>query len=157
MKQFNIKKHLALISVAILLTFPVAHFSEDITLTFIANSVSTAYNILDPSKPIGKGILLDESGVPLYDYGYTDGVHIGIQRNPVIVSQQALKYWDKFQNGDEKSKTLFLNCSDWLVDNAVLYGNYTVWGYNFPWPSRNLTSPWISGMAQGQGIQVLVT
>jgi heparosan-N-sulfate-glucuronate 5-epimerase len=88
----------------------------------------------------------------LYDYGYTDGVHIGIQRNPVIVSQQALKYWDEIQNGDEKSEALFLNCSDWLVDNAVLYGNYTVWEYNFPWPSRNLTSPWISGMAQGQGI-----
>jgi hypothetical protein len=58
MKRFNIKKHLALISVAILLTFPVAHFSEDITLSFITNSVVTTRNILDPSKPIGKGILL---------------------------------------------------------------------------------------------------
>ena len=156
MKQFNIKKHLALISVAILLTFPVAHFSEDMTLTFVTNSVSAAYNILDPSKPIGKGILIDEAGVPLYDYGYTGGVYIGVQRNPVTVSQQAFHYWDEFQKGDERSKKLFLNCTDWLVDNAVLYDNYSVWEYNFPWPSRNLTPPWISGMAQGQGIQALV-
>jgi len=154
-KRFDIRKHLALILVAILLTFPVAHFSEDITLTFVTNSVYTAYNILDPAKPIGKGILIDEAGVPFYDYGYTCGVYIGIQRNPVIVSQQALKYWDEFQNGDEKSEILFLNCSDWLVDNAVQRDNCTVWEYKFPWPDRNQTPPWISGMAQGLGIQVL--
>jgi len=156
MKQFNIKKHLALILVAIVLTIPVAPFSYDMTLMFITKSVIMGYNILDPSKPIGKGILLDNAGVPMYDYGYTDGIYIGIQRNPVIISQQAFKYWNEFQDGDQKSKKLFLNCADWLVDNAVLRDNYTVWEYNFPFPDRNLTPPWISGMAQGQGIQVLV-
>ncbi|MDY6964340.1 MAG: D-glucuronyl C5-epimerase family protein [Halobacteriota archaeon] len=153
--QFNIKKHLAIILVAILLTFPVANFSGDLVLSFITVSIVNTRNILDPSKSIGEGILLDESGVPLYDYGYNGDVYIGIQRNPVTISQQAFYYWDEFQKGDERSKKLFLNCSDWLVDNAVFYGNYSVWEYNFPWPDRNLTPPWISGMAQGQGIQVL--
>lgn len=152
MKQFNMKKHFALILVAILLTIPISYLSYDMALTFITKSVILAYNIPDP----GKGILLDKAGMPMFDYGYTDGVYIGIQRNPVHVSQQAFKYWDEFQNGDEKSRELFLNCADWLVDNAVLRDNYTVWEYNFPWPDRNLTPPWISGMAQGLGIQVLV-
>ena len=49
-----------------------------------------------------------------------------------------------------------MNCSDWLLYNAVPYENHTVWEYNYPLPDRNLTPPWISGIAQGQGIQVLV-
>jgi len=153
MKQFfNIKKHLILILVAMMLTIPASYFLYDITLMLITKSVNLAYNRPEP----GKGIILDSAGVPMSDYGYTDGVYIGIQRNPVHISQQAFKYWDEFQNGDVRSKELFLNCANWLVDNAVLRDNYTVWEYRFPWPDRNLTPPWISGMAQGLGIQVLV-
>ena len=89
MKQFNLKVHLALILAAVLLTVPVAHFSDDSILRFITVSRINMHNILDPSKPMGEGIILDEAGVPLYDYGYKDGYYIGVQRNPTIISQQA--------------------------------------------------------------------
>ena len=147
-----VKKHLMLLLVAIILTIPVSYFGFNTTSDFIEKSVIIAYD-----KPgLGKEIVLDNSGVPMFDYGYVDGVYIGIQRNPVQVSHQASKYWDEIQSGDEQSRKLFLNCSDWLVDTAVHRNGYAVWEYNFPWPSRNLTPPWISGMAQGLGLQELI-
>ena len=62
----------------------------------------------------------------------------------------------KYQAGDENSKYLFLNDSNWLVENAIKKDNYTVWEYKFPWPMYNLSSSWVSAMAQGQAIQVLI-
>ena len=101
-------------------------------------------------------IILDNSGIPIVDYGYLDGICIGKQRNPVTISQTAIRYHDNYRkNRDNKSRELFLNCSNWLVDNALPYGNYKILEYKFPWPRYNLTPPWRSAMAQGQAIQVL--
>ena len=69
-----------------------------------------------------------------------------------------MKYLEKYyETKDEKYKELFLNCSDWLVENAKNKGNYSVWEYSsiIYYPNFTLYPPWVSGMAQGQGIQVL--
>lgn len=103
----------------------------------------------------GVRFLLDEKGVPIVDYGYVDGVYVGQQRNPVTVAKKALAYHQSFEDGDKRCKRLFLNCADWLVNNAVRHHDYAVLPYDFPWPMYNMTPPWRSAMAQGLALQVL--
>lgn len=100
--------------------------------------------------------ILDDLSVPIIDYGSVDGIFIGKQRNPVIISSAALSYFENYENGDESSSQLFLNCADWLVNNSVIYGNYSILEYEFPWLIYNMHPPWRSGMAHGMAIQALI-
>ena len=101
-------------------------------------------------------ITANESGIPTVDYGYVNGVFIGKQLNPVTITQKAIYYESEYQKGNESCKQLFLNNANYLVENAVRHDNYTSWQYNFPWPTYGIASPWVSAMAQGQGIVVLI-
>ena len=101
--------------------------------------------------------ITDISGVPIVNYSYVFGEYVGLQRNPVTISQCALdSHLDYKQTGDETQREILINNSNWLANNAVSRGNYSVLEYNFPWPEYNLTAPWLSAMAQGQAIQALV-
>ena len=106
-----------------------------------------------------KKIILDEKGVPYISYKWQKGNYVGeLRRNPVTISQYAMRYLKQYiETGDEKYKKLFLNCSDWLVENAEIKGNYSVWVYSskITYPNFTLEPPWVSGMAQGLGIEVL--
>jgi heparosan-N-sulfate-glucuronate 5-epimerase len=114
-------------------------------------------------------VTLDDDGVPINDYQYTEGVYIGKQRYPITIAQRALVCWDKddvyVQAGhyypfDDKPQGYdeqgFLNCAKWIVNNTTSHDDYVVWETNFPSEHYNLTAPWRSAMAQGQCIQVLV-
>jgi hypothetical protein len=100
--------------------------------------------------------MTDDAGVPLVDYGYIDGVYIGVQRNPVTIERKALQYYEAYEKGYEEDRQLFLNCADWLVNNSVQYKSCAVLEYEFPWSYGNMTPPWRSGMAQGMALQVLI-
>ena len=69
------------------------------------------------SPTSGIGIDLDEKGVPSY-------------RNPVTISQTAMSYYQQYQEGNKSARGFFLNCSDWLVENAAKRDNYSVWLYS---------------------------
>ena len=102
---------------------------------------------------------MDEKGVPYVYYKWQKGNYVEeLRRNPVTISQYAMEYLKQYiETGDEKYKKLFLNCSDWLVENAEIKGNYSVWVYSskITYPNFTLEPPWVSGMAQGLGIEVL--
>jgi heparosan-N-sulfate-glucuronate 5-epimerase len=96
--------------------------------------------------------LFDSEGVPLVNYGYP----IGVQYNPVTVSQCALANYHMYlATGNSSFRTTFLIQADWLVKNAAYKGNFSVWEYKFDWKTYVCISPWVSGMAQGQCISVL--
>lgn len=101
--------------------------------------------------------------------------------NAVYISMYALTYYDLlrkrpenhyflqyyyfepeiFQLPEAQYQTRFLSCADWLVKNLQMRQErggrrYGVWEYHFNWPPYNLKAPWVSGMAQGLGLQVLV-
>ena len=101
---------------------------------------------------------LDNDGIPSVYYGRTiDGKPIGFQSNPVTTALQANEFYDKYkENNDESSKTYFLNNADWLVDNAINKGYYSLLQYNFPLPIYNFKAPWFSAMANGLALQVLI-
>ena len=148
-RQRVVKKQIVLIVISVIVALLVCNCTEEMSEDLINSKIS--------GKVVGVKIVLDESGVPIVDYGKFGGKYIGKQRNPVAVSQKAFDYWDGYQNdGDERSKQRFLNCANWLVENAISHDNFSLFEYEFPLPQYNMTPPWRSGMAQGQGIQVLI-
>ena len=97
----------------------------------------------------------DPSGIPLLNYRG----RIGRQYNPIAIAQWGLGNYNSFsQSGDEKQQQKFLAASDWLRHHlkANAHGVW-VWNHYFDWEYRSrLKSPWYSGLAQGQGISLLV-
>lgn len=117
----------------------------------------------------GSKIYPDERGVPIVDYGFVSPkgesspaekvgyVYIGTQRNPLTVSTQGMTYYHQYLAGNNSAGELFLNCADWLVDNAALEYGVAVWEYDYPWPTYNNTPPFLSGMLQASAAKTLAT
>lgn len=75
--------------------------------------------VLIHQKPAN--ITLDNSSIPIVNYGKVSDINIGSQRNPVTIDHIARHYYDYFiKYHDEYSRKAFLNNSDWIVDNARL-------------------------------------
>lgn len=97
----------------------------------------------------------DASGVPRLDYHG----EIGLQYNPIAIAQYGLGNFNLFARGGDVSRRMkFLAASDWLVRNLEQNQfEVWVWNHHFDWEYRdNLKAPWYSGLAQGQGISLLV-
>lgn len=89
-----------------------------------------------------KGIIL-----PVYD-----------KYNPVTIAQYALSLYRYYlENPNFLAKKEFLKQADWLYNNATIKSNGSaVWEYDFPVKDQGAKPPWISAMAQGEIISVLV-
>ena len=97
----------------------------------------------------------DNEGIPLLDYHGT----IGRQYNPIAIAQYALGHFNLYRrNHDEHHRTVFLKVSDWLRDHLEKNADgFAVWHHHFDWEYfKLLKAPWYSGLAQGQGISVLL-
>jgi len=97
----------------------------------------------------------DANGIPLLDYHG----RIGLQHNPIAIAQWGLGNHSLYcRSGDPRRKEKFLAASDWLCQHLQpnRFG-IPVWNHNFDWEYRTpLRAPWYSGLAQGQGISLLV-
>jgi len=80
------------------------------------------------------------------------------QHNPITICQYGLHHFNRYlRTEDVKSKEIFLTQANWLVDHAEPgAGDSFVWYYRFDLPLYKIKAPWISGMAQGQAISVLL-
>lgn len=97
----------------------------------------------------------DDSGVPQLDYRG----RIGLQYNPIAIAQYGLGNYNLWRRtSDQSRKKKFFLTADWLV--AHLEPNdkrVPVWDHHFDWEYRDtLKAPWYSGLAQGQGISLLL-
>ena len=99
--------------------------------------------------------LYDSAGIPQLDYRGA----IGPQHNPIAIAQYGLGNYNLFRRTDSpERRQKFLKTANWLVDHleANPHGLF-VWNHYFDWEYRDtLRSPWYSGLAQGQGISLLV-
>jgi hypothetical protein len=98
---------------------------------------------------------LDEKQIPLLDYR---GM-LGRQYNPIAIAQYGLGNYNYYvRNGDPSRREKFLTVADWLKETLVPNeAGMQVWMHNFDWEYRDtLRAPWYSGLAQGQGISVLM-
>jgi heparosan-N-sulfate-glucuronate 5-epimerase len=99
--------------------------------------------------------LHDASGIPMLDYHG----RIGLQYNPIAIAQWGLGNYNAFLRGnDAERKKKFLLASDWLCSHLKQNSSGVwVWNHDFDWEYRTkLNAPWYSGLAQGQGISLLV-
>jgi heparosan-N-sulfate-glucuronate 5-epimerase len=90
----------------------------------------------------------DSSGIPMLNYHG----QIGLQYNPIAIAQWGLGNYNLHR------QQKFLAASDWLCTNLEQNAHgLWVWNHHFDWEYRTtLKSPWYSGLAQGQGISLLV-
>jgi heparosan-N-sulfate-glucuronate 5-epimerase len=99
--------------------------------------------------------IYDANEIPMLDYL---GV-IGPQYNPIAIAQYGLGNFNRYlMTAEAHRREKFLKVADWLVANLeVNPGGFRVWNHHFDFEYRTpLRAPWYSGLAQGQGISLLV-
>ena len=97
----------------------------------------------------------DQAGIPLLDYHGA----IGLQYNPTAIAQYGLGNYNLFRRtGDQERRRKFLSAADWMVSNLERSSaGVWVWNHYFDFEYRTpLKAPWRSGLAQGQGVSLLV-
>jgi hypothetical protein len=97
----------------------------------------------------------DAAGIPMLDYRGK----IGLQYNPIAIAQWGLGNYNWFREaGDEDRMRKALNAADWLIANLEQNPRgLWVWNHHFDWEYREvLKAPWYSGLAQGQGVSLLL-
>ena len=97
----------------------------------------------------------DPDGIPQLDYHGS----IGLQYNPIAIAQYGLGNYNLYRGGSEpERRRKFLTAADWLVKNLEENSaGMPVWMHRFDFEYRTLLrAPWYSGLAQGQGISLLV-
>src|SRR5499426_3618782 len=97
----------------------------------------------------------DPDGIPLLDYRG----NIGRQYNPIAVAQYGLARFNRWcETGEDGDRTAWISVSRWLASTLQPNAHgVPVWLHQFDWPYRNvLKAPWYSGLAQGNGVSMLV-
>jgi heparosan-N-sulfate-glucuronate 5-epimerase len=97
----------------------------------------------------------DSAGIPMLDYRG----RIGLQYNPIAIAQWGLGNCNLYlRTQADANRRAFLAASTWLCDHLESNSfGLSVWNHHFDWDYRSrLRSPWYSGLAQGQGISLLV-
>jgi len=100
-------------------------------------------------------LLFGDDGIPIVRYVLTD------QRNyynPSTVSIWGFYNLKKYiKQGKRENLSFIRRCLEWLCDNSeeTDYGGL-VWRYSMAWPEHGLKPGWMSGMAQGLGISLLL-
>ena len=129
------------------------HETPQLNPAFSTNILSEYY-MLFSEKGDYRGVH-DPSGIPMLDYRG----RIGPQYNPIAISQWGLGNYNSYRRTHESEcKQKFLAASDWLCSHLEqnCFGLW-VWNHHFDWEYRTLLkAPWYSGLAQGQGISLLV-
>ncbi|MBN1183773.1 MAG: hypothetical protein JXB49_15885 [Bacteroidales bacterium] len=144
--------------------YSIGHLSYDSELKNYYQDISMA--IMPEKINYFFGSLFDKKGVPLTDYDsvFKSSPYVsrnkkyGIHYTPVMIAQYALAHWGQYLVAKKQEYyERFLIQTNWLRDNIVMMPEgFGVWLHNFEFPIYKLTPPWISAMAQGQGISVML-
>ncbi|MBE7555390.1 MAG: hypothetical protein HS126_30435 [Anaerolineales bacterium] len=96
--------------------------------------------------------LFDSEGAVMVDYGG----ELGLQYNPVTISQYALGCYHQHLQGCSECRTVFLNQIKYLrTKYKTISEDMVGYPFDFAW-SYGLEPGWYSGMAQGQAISALI-
>lgn len=129
------------------------HDAADLNLRAPVNSLGEYYMNF-PLKAEYSGPS-DADGIPLLNYHG----NIGLQYNPIAIAQWGLGNFNLYcKTRTSRAGRKFILASDWLCKNLEpnSFGIH-VWDHHFDWEYRQkLEAPWYSGLAQGQGISLLV-
>jgi len=129
------------------------HDSAELNLNASVNTVGEYYMSF-AEKALFAGHH-DADGIPMLNYRG----QIGLQYNPIAVAQWGLGNYNLFhRTGNAEARQKLLLASDWLCQHLEQNARGVhVWNHYFDWEYRQtLQAPWYSGLAQGQGISLLV-
>lgn len=154
------KLAIVIVSMALTIIFVVCYrdlsnkidnFTNGLPSTTIKSSFSnvTPYYIVKSIESFSNLVFADD-GTPLVFYK-----NFGLRRNPVTIAEYALCLVNNYiHTGKISYKKQFIHLAQWFVKNASWDRGYATWNYEFPF--LNMQPPWISSMAQGQIISVLI-
>ncbi len=97
----------------------------------------------------------DDAGIPMLQYHGG----LGLQYNPIAIAQWGLANYNCLcETGDETRWQKTLKAANWLTANLEQNSHgLWVWNHHFDWDYRDmLKAPWYSGLAQGQGVSLLL-
>lgn len=97
----------------------------------------------------------DAAGIPLLDYQGD----IGRQYNPIAIAQYGLARFNRWSTTHaEDDRAAWISVADWLARELRPNSHgVRVWMHDFNWPYRQpLHAPWYSGLAQGNGVSMLM-
>ena len=129
-----------------------------ITIGIIIALVVIIWTVYRTSYTQETSFVLDENGIVWKDDGIKHGIFIGKNRNPVFAGQYAFKFYNQYsQDGNATAKQLLINNANWFVDNLTHHQNYSIYVYDFPYPSYNMPEyGWVDAMTQSRIISVLM-
>lgn len=129
-----------------------------ISLLILFTFLISSYFLLSKITTQKRKFSVDENGIMIVDFGTIENTFIGKQKNPVKISEKALSYFDDFRkSGNDTSKKFFLNSANWLVENSINKGKYSIIENTYPYPPYGMPSnPWHDGMGHGLAIEVLL-
>ena len=107
--------------------------------------------------PVDLSLFLDDARVhPAQEDIATDFSMEG--NEPIVVAQRALMYWNRYVTSMEDIwRKAFLEAALWLVDQAQHYGSDAAgWPLTYAHPIFFTRGAWLSSIAQGCGLSVLV-
>lgn len=117
-------------------------------------------------QPLPLSYPFDWSGLETFDYPRdADGVpqifinrKTGLQYNPITIAQYGLFHLQKYAvNQNETAFAESLKTVNWLTKHFCEWRcGVGAWVYDFDLDFYGPKAPWISGMAQGQGISLLL-
>lgn len=83
---------------------------------------------------------------------------LGLKYNPITVAQYGLFQLQLFaERNDEVARRKAIKCVDWLVDHFQDWREHAgAWVFDYDLDFYGPKAPWISAMAQGQGISLLL-
>ena len=125
------------------------------------------YDYSESFEQIARGGLtrMDEHGVPRADYDlifrghpYVDqSCRYGLHYTPVTIAEYGLGAWARYRTSlRPELRDCFLVQADWFVAALRTDLGFGLWLHEFAFPVYHLKSPWVSAMAQGLGISVLL-
>ncbi|MGQ9560695.1 MAG: D-glucuronyl C5-epimerase family protein [Candidatus Oleimicrobiaceae bacterium] len=96
----------------------------------------------------------DQHGIPQVNYGR----HAGWQYNAITVAQYGLAQLTEWsRSAREEARDRARRAARWLVDTCEEYRpGVAAWVYRFDLPFYGPKAPWISAMAQGEAISLLL-
>jgi hypothetical protein len=108
---------------------------------------------------------LDADGIPMADYDVAFRGHpaadperrYGVHYTPVTTAEYALGNLGCYlTTRDPNFRGVFIRQADWLRRNLTVGARFGVWLHTFEFPPYGLAAPWVSAMAQGEGVSVLL-
>jgi hypothetical protein len=128
---------------------------SNITEEFAGKLAERVMNLLTGFGFKDRDAELDEKGVPVVSLRSLGGKYYNAVA-VVMIGEEHYANWQFTKEG--RYFQYFINCCESLLENLKLKElnglTFGVWEYYYPW-SYNLKPPWISGLAQGVGIQII--